>query len=92
MTVAFSPDGRYVLTASMDQTAGIWDASTGRRVADFRGHTGWVRSGAYSPDGKFIATASFDGTARVWQTATRRSVAELRGHTAPVISDADKTG
>jgi hypothetical protein len=77
---AFSPDGKWVVTASQDQTARVWEALTGKGSVELRGHTDRVMSAAFSRDGKLVVTMSDDGTARVWEVATGRSVAELRGH------------
>jgi WD40 repeat protein len=84
MSAAFSPDGKFVVTASADSTARLWDAKTGQLVAELRGHTAKVMSAAFSPDGKFVVTASLDGTARVWDAKEGQTVAELRGHRGPV--------
>ena len=60
MSTTFSPDGRRVVAASLDGTARIWDAASGKRVSQpFRGYAGGAW-GAVSPDGKRIVTASFD--------------------------------
>src|SRR5262249_4534092 len=65
-SVAFSPDGGRVATASHDGTARLWDATSGKQLAVLKGHTDSVRSIAFSPDGSCLATASYDGTARLW--------------------------
>jgi hypothetical protein len=79
--VAFSPDGRLVATAtgttaSADNAAGVWEVSTGRRVATLS-HQDWVNAVAFSPDGRLVATASRDQTAGVWEVSTGRRVATL---------------
>jgi WD40 repeat protein len=66
-SVAFSPDGRWILTASDDRTAAVWNAATGTREAVLLGHRGSVRGAAFSTDGKQIVTSSDDGTARLWR-------------------------
>jgi hypothetical protein len=68
-SVAFSPDGGQVLTGSVDNTARLWEAATGKPVATFKGHTGSVASVAFSPDGRHVLTGS-DNTARLWEAAT----------------------
>jgi len=69
-SVAFSPDGKYVLTASDDGTPKLWDANTGLLVRAFNGHTSIVRSVAFSPDGEYVLTGGLDGTARLWNATT----------------------
>ena len=66
-SAAFSPDGARVVTASSDNTARVWEAASGRLVAELTGHGGEVNSAAFSPDGARVVTASIDGTARVWR-------------------------
>ena len=83
---AYSPDGKFIATASNDETARVWNAANGQPVAQLTGHTKPVISAVFSPDGKFIVTTSNDKTARVWIAATGHPVAQLTGHTEPVIS------
>jgi predicted NACHT family NTPase len=64
--VAFSPDGRLLATASVDQTARVWDPATGDCLRILAGHAGEVTGVAFSPDGRLLATASNDKTARLW--------------------------
>ena len=78
-----SPDGRLVLTTSVDRKAQTWDAATGEPMAPPFGER--VRSAEFSPDGSRIVTANLDGTARVWD-AHGRQQAVLEGHEAAVFS------
>jgi WD40 repeat protein len=64
-SVVFSPDGKYLATASHDNTARVWDATTCREISRM-GHERYVLSVAFSSDGKYLATAGGDKTARVW--------------------------
>jgi WD40 repeat protein len=85
-SAAFSPDGKWVVTASGDQSSRVWEAATGKLVTELRGYTERVWGVAFSPDGKNVVTASFQPTVRVWEAASGQSVAELRGHTNKVWS------
>jgi WD40 repeat protein len=60
-SVAFSADGKHIVSASNDKTVRIWDAQTGQPLAALHGHTGYVVSVAFSPDGKQIVSGSGSG-------------------------------
>ncbi len=60
-SVAFSPDGSRVATASLEYTARLWDAQTGAPLGEPMRHQGIVNSVAFSPDGIRLATASGQG-------------------------------
>jgi WD40 repeat protein len=64
-SVAFSPDGKYVVSSG-DTTARVWEAATGKEVARMT-HDDFVRSVAFSPDGKYVVSGSYDSTVRVWE-------------------------
>jgi WD40 repeat protein len=68
-SIAYSPDGRRILTSSWDQTAKLWDALTGREVLTLKGHAAPVAAVDFAPDGASVVTASLDGTARIWKAA-----------------------
>jgi tricorn protease-like protein len=87
-SVAFSPDGKRVLTASEDQTARVWDSETGKEIAILKDvEPGWG-SAAFSTDGKRVVTACYDATARVWDAATGTEIVVLKGHASRVTSAA----
>ena len=62
ISVAFSPDGRRIVSAAATKTstAKVWDAATGQELLSLKGHTGPVTSVAFSPDGQRILTGSGD--------------------------------
>ena len=68
-TLAISPDGRYLATASRKNTARIWETTDWQETQRLR-HEGKVRAVAFSPDGQTLATGSEDGTARFWTVAS----------------------
>src|SRR5262249_30291621 len=75
--VAFSPDDKYIVTASVDKTARLWDAQTGTFIREFVGHTDTLYDVAYSPDGKTILTGSGDKTARLWDVQTGKEIRQF---------------
>ncbi|MCL7454095.1 MAG: hypothetical protein M8467_13710 [Anaerolineae bacterium] len=77
--VAWSPDGTRI-AATSDDTAIVWDGSTGQRLTTLSGHEEGVYSISWSPSGEAIATASDDGTARIWVAATGEELFSLSGH------------
>jgi WD40 repeat protein len=85
-SVAFSPDGQSVLTASIDNAARLWDAKTGQQLRFFVGHSMPVSALVFSPDGRFVLTGSFDGTARLWDLASGQQLRSFEGHTDRVKS------
>jgi WD40 repeat protein len=54
---AFSPDGNRIVTDSRDNTAAVWDAATGRSIAQFRHEDAVIRA-SFTPDGRHVLTAS----------------------------------
>jgi WD40 repeat protein len=95
--IAFSPDGRRVVTKfftedesltpdSVFLTPEVRSAETGTLLHTLEGHTDKVTSAAFSPDGALIVTASADGTARVWDSSSGRQLSSLEGHKGEVVS------
>src|SRR5579871_2354588 len=78
--VAFTPDGRHVVTGSFDHTLKVWEAATGKEVKTFggtAGHQNLVLGVAVSPDGTLIASGSSDNTAKIWDFPTGTPLREL---------------
>lgn len=76
-TVAWSPDGKLITTASDDGTARIWDTTTGQTLHTLHGHTDWVSALAWHPNGHHLATASRDGAIRIWDITSGTPLSTL---------------
>ena len=70
ISVAGSPDGKWIATGAYDGSLRIWDANPGREQLTIPGHVGIVWNVAYSPDGNQIASASVDGFLKLWDAET----------------------
>lgn len=70
-SVAFSPDGVYAASASVDRSVMLWDVQAGLSTGvPMKGHADAVTSVSFSPDGRYIASGSRDGTMSIWNATT----------------------
>ena len=84
--VAFSPDGRRIVSGSSDKSVRVWDSSTGEVQNVLEGHTDLVQSVAFSPDGRCIVSGSSDKSVWVWVSSTGEVQNVLEGHMYSVRS------
>jgi WD40 repeat protein/energy-coupling factor transporter ATP-binding protein EcfA2 len=83
--LAFSPDGRYLATGSVDQKARLFELDTAQALEFV--HEGKVQCVAFSPDGLWLATGSTDGAIRLWDVRhPGNSAVVLRGHKGMISS------
>ncbi|HZM24407.1 MAG TPA: WD40 repeat domain-containing protein, partial [Anaerolineales bacterium] len=78
--LAFSPDGKYIMTASAAGQVRLNDIVTGTLVKKLIGKAG-LNGAAFSPDGRYIATASVDKLAYLWDVETGEEIRQFVGHT-----------
>jgi WD40 repeat protein len=83
--VAFSPDGKLLAGAGPNYTIRLWDLTTSKERAIFKGHGWTVMSLAFSPDGKVLASGADDNTARLWDVATGSQIAKLTGSKTGIV-------
>jgi type II secretory pathway pseudopilin PulG len=85
-SVAVSPDGRRIASASWDRTVKVWDAITSQELLTLKGHTASISCVVFSPDGQRLASVSLDQTGKVWDAATGQELLALKGHSGKLWS------
>ncbi|CAM9233040.1 unnamed protein product, partial [Ectocarpus fasciculatus] len=79
--IAFSPDSRYVASASFDKKVKIWCGKTGRFLGTCNGHAASVYQLSWSPDSQYLVSASKDSTVKLWKAKdTKKAMHTLPGH------------
>ena len=73
-SVAYSPDGKFLLSGGEDQTLKLWEVASGKEVRTFTGNRGAVTSVAFSPEGNLAVSGSDDSTLRLWEVASGREL------------------
>ena len=84
-SVAFSPDGRHVLSSSYEMIK-LWDTATGCQIRTFSGHLGDVTSVAFSPDGRHVLSGCANGIIKLWDISTGYEIRAFSGHLRLVTS------
>jgi WD40 repeat protein len=94
LAMAFSPDGKTIVTGSGDRSVKVWAAEDGRLIRSFSHHTDAVHALVFRPrvfddvEGRpaMCVTGGADRTARVWQPEIGRMVRIVRQHQGPIFA------
>ena len=65
LQVQFSPDGRWIVSASFDKAVKLWDGMKGTFITTFRGHVRPVYQVSWSSDSRLVVSGSSDSTLKV---------------------------
>ena len=87
-SLAFSPDGHYLASASSDKKVRIWDIIKRKEINVFRGHKDSVLAVAFSSDGKRLVSGSMDKTLILWDVFSGSRIATMRGHKKGIFTAA----
>ena len=79
--VAFSHDGRLILSGSHDRLLHLWEAETGRESLRIAGHTDRLTGVAFTPDDRMAVSSGADRTVRLWDLEDGREIRKFEGHT-----------
>jgi WD40 repeat protein len=84
--LAFSPDGKTLVTGAFNGKVRLWDPRTGLARRTWVAQAGPVLSTVYSPDGTVLATSGGDGTAALWDADSGKQIG------APLIGRSQRWG
>lgn len=82
LSLAYSPDGKYIASGGRNDVVRLWEADTGKLVRTFKEH--WIWALTFSPDGKYLATGGANKIARLWDVESGKELFQMRGHKASI--------
>ncbi|MBS0587449.1 MAG: caspase family protein [Proteobacteria bacterium] len=88
LSLAFSADGRRLVSGSFDNTARIWDVTSDQSLYTLSGHRDHIYAVAFSPDGRLVVTGSLDHSLKLWHSTSGKLLNNLHGHEDEVASAA----
>ncbi|MCH8922293.1 MAG: WD40 repeat domain-containing protein, partial [Planctomycetes bacterium] len=84
--MAFSPDGKLLVTGSADHSVRLWNSKSGELVKVLDGHKAAVLDVAFAPDSQMLASVSADNTVKLWGS-TGKMLLTLKGHASHKLGD-----
>jgi ribosome assembly protein 4 len=84
--VQFSPDGRYIASASFDGSVRVWNGKTGKFIRTYRSHVQAVYQVCWAGDSRSFVSSSKDSTLKVWNLKSNKTISDLPGHADEVYA------
>ena len=88
-SLAFSPDGKTLATASMDHSVRLWDFAKRQPTTILQGHLNEVMAVAFAPDGQSLVSGARGGAVKIWPTQSEHKEDFLPGFARPLAFSND---
>ncbi|OQX98545.1 MAG: hypothetical protein B6I24_04985 [Bacteroidetes bacterium 4572_128] len=85
-SVSFSPNGKYIISGSWDETLKLWQTESGEEIRTFKGYEYRVNAVDYSPDGEFVISGTSDNTFKLWRIQTGEIIRIFKGHKSNILA------